>query len=153
MTWFTCLTCLHAFVSEGPMDLGTFVYSVSTYVPFSFTSVLNFVVHVPSCLRAFVGPKFFLLGISWFRNFFSWPFHGSRIFSRGPFVGPNFFLVGISWVQNFSRRYSVGLNFFRGYFMDPEFFFSSVFRGSKIFSRGYIVGLKYFPVGISVCSF
>ena len=38
----------------------------------------------------FVGPKNFLLGISWV-----------PIFLRGYFVGPRFFLVGISWVLNF----------------------------------------------------
>ena len=38
----------------------------------------------------FVGPKNFLLGISWVPIFF-----------RGYFVGPRFFLVGISWVLNF----------------------------------------------------
>ena len=38
----------------------------------------------------FVGPKNFLLGISWVPVFF-----------RGYFVGPRFFLVGISWVLNF----------------------------------------------------
>ena len=37
----------------------------------------------------FVGPKNFLLGISWV-----------PIFLRGYFVGPRFFLVGISWVLN-----------------------------------------------------
>ena len=57
---------------------------------------------VPPCPRAFVGPKIFLVGITWVQNIFSWVFRGSQIFSRGYFVGPKFFLVGIPWVQNFS---------------------------------------------------
>ena len=79
---------------------------------------------VPSCLRGyFVGPKFFLVGVSWVRifflcryflgskvflagvswvqNFFSWIFHEFKISPRGYFVSSNFFLVGISWVRNF----------------------------------------------------
>ena len=38
----------------------------------------------------FVGPNFFLVGISWVSNFFSWVFRRSK-----------FFLVGISCVQDF----------------------------------------------------
>ena len=42
---------------------------------------------VPACLRGsehfsreyFVGLKFFLVGISWVSNFFSWVFRGSKI--------------------------------------------------------------------------
>ena len=78
-------------------------------------------------LGCFVGPKFFLGGISWVQNFFSWVFPGSKIFSRWCFVDSNFFLVGVSWVQNF---------------------FSWVFLRSKIFSRGSFVGPKLFLVGI-----
>ena len=132
------------------MDLGTFVYSVSTYVPFSFTSVLNFVVHVPSCLRGseifslgyFVIPKFFLVAISWVQNFFSWALRRPKFFSRGYFLGPKLFSSVFCWSK-----------FFSWVFHGSRIFFSSVFCGPKIFSRGYIVGLKYFPVGISVCSF
>ena len=61
-------------------------------------------------IDAFVGLTFFLVGISWVPNFFSWVFLGSNILSRGYFLGPNFFslvfhgskffLVGISWIQN-----------------------------------------------------
>ena len=56
---------------------------------------------LPRCYCAFVGPKCFLVGISWVQNFFSWVFSGSNIFSCGYFVGPKFFHVYVSWVQNF----------------------------------------------------
>ena len=62
--------------------------------------------------RAFVGPKFFLVGILWVQNFFSWIFCGSKIFSRGYFVGPKFFLGGITWIQLYSRGYIVGPKIF-----------------------------------------
>ena len=72
----------------------------------------------------FVGPKYFLAGISWVQSFyslvfrgyrfFSCLFRGSEVFSHRYFLGLKLFLVGISWVQNF---------------------FSWVFRGSEIFSR------------------
>ena len=58
----------------------------------------------------FVGPKYFLVGISWVQNIFSWVF-----------VGPKFFLADTFWTQNFSREYFVG----------PIFFF--VLRGSNFF--------------------
>ena len=90
---------------------------------------------VSSCLRGseifflgcFVGPKLFLLGVSWVRNFFSGVFRGSKTFSRGFFLGPRFFLVGVLWIQ---------------------IFFSLVFRGSKIFSRGSFLGPKFFLAGL-----
>ena len=47
-----------------------------------------------------MGSKFFLVGISWVRNFFSWVFRGSKVFSWVP-VGPKLLLVGTSWVQSF----------------------------------------------------
>ena len=78
---------------------------------------------VPSCHRAFVGPKSFFVGTSWVQNIFSWVFRGSQILSPGYFVGSRFFHVGISWVQNFP---------------------SSVFCGSKIFSLGYFLGPKFY---------
>ena len=108
---------------------------------------------VQSCLRGFktfsrgyfVSPKFFLVGISWVQNFFSWVFRGSKVF-----------LVDISWVQNFSRGYSwvrnffswvlswilnflVGISWVRNFFLVSiscvQFFFScGWFRVSKIFS-------------------
>ena len=77
-------------------------------------SVLNYVGLVPLfhrtvvslCLRGskifsrgyFVGPKFFLLDVSWVQDFFSWVIRVSKIFSRRYFVGPNFFLRDTSWV-------------------------------------------------------
>ena len=105
---------------------------------------------VPSCLRGseifslgyFVIPKFFLVAISWVQNFFSWALRGPKFFSRVYFLGPKLFSSVFCWSK-----------FFSWVFHGSRIFFSSVFRGSKIFSRGYIVGLKYFPVGISVCSF
>ena len=70
---------------------------------------LNFVNHVPSrvpwvwchCVIVplyhqvfsrwyFVGPKFFLVGMTWVQNF-----------SLGYFVGLKLFFVGMSWGQNF----------------------------------------------------
>lgn len=45
----------------------------------------------------FVGPRFFLLGISWAWNICYWLLYGSKNFSCGYFIGPNFFPVGISW--------------------------------------------------------
>ena len=63
--------------------------------------VLSWVLWV-SCHRAFVGPKFFLVGISRVQNFFSWVFRGHKISSRGCFVGPRFFsrgyFVGTLWL-------------------------------------------------------
>ena len=76
---------------------------------------------VPLCYRAFVGPKFLLVGISWVvSQFFLCVFCGffvvgilrvthvflavfreSGIFSRDYLMGPIFFLVGITWVQDF----------------------------------------------------
>ena len=55
---------------------------------------------------------------------------------RGYFVGSKFFLVGVSWVQNV----------FLWVFCGSKYFFSQVFRGSKMFSRGYFVGPKIFFV-------
>ena len=64
---------------------------------------------VPSCLRGsekffcgyFVGSEYFLMGISWVSNSFSWVFRGFKIFSRGYFVGPKFSPVGILRVKDF----------------------------------------------------
>ena len=85
---------------------------------------------VQSCLRGyFVGPIFFLLGISWVQNF-----------SRGYFVGLKVFLVGISWVWNFFSRVFRGSKIF---LVGPKFFLVSIFVGPK-FSRGYFVGPKFF---------
>ena len=53
---------------------------------------------------------------------------------RGYFVGSKFFLVGVSWVQHV----------FLWVFCRSKYFFSQVFRGSKMFSRGYFVGPKFF---------
>ena len=95
---------------------------------------------VPSCPPGyFVSLKFFLVGISWVQNFFSWVFFGSKFFSCGYFVGSKFF----SWVflgfKNFSPRVFRGSKIFScGYFVGPNFF-----------SRGYVVVPKCFLVGIS----
>ena len=64
----------------------------------------------------FMGPKFFLVGISWVTIFFSWVFCASKVFPRGQFVDQRFFLMDISLVNEF---------------------FSRVFRGAKVFSRGF----------------
>ena len=42
-------------------------------------AIMGLVGFVPPCHRAFVGPKIFLVGISWVLYFFSWVFHGSKI--------------------------------------------------------------------------
>ena len=63
-----------------------------------------------------MGPKFFLVGISWVTIFFSWVFCASKVFPRGQFVDQRFFLMDISLVNAF---------------------FSRVFRGAKVFSRGF----------------
>ena len=92
-----------------------------------------------------MGPKFFLLGISWVQKFFSWVFRGSEIFSRGyfvdpkffswVFVGPKFFLVSIFVGPKFSCGYFVCSKFFsREYFAGPIFFSCGWFRDSKILS-------------------
>ena len=73
-----------------------------------------------------------IVSISQVRNFFSWAFPGSEIFSRGYFVSPKFF----SWVFRWSEINS------RGYFMGT-IFFSWVFHGSNNFSREYFVGPKF----------
>ena len=41
-----------------------------------------------------VGPKFFVMGISWVETF-SWVFAGSEFFSCEYFVGPTFFSGGL----------------------------------------------------------
>ena len=85
-------------------------------------AIVGLVGLVPSCHRTFVGPTFFLEGISLVQNvfyrgyfvspdFFSWVPPGSEIFSPGyvvgrkvflvVFLGSKFFLVGISWAQDF----------------------------------------------------
>ena len=46
------------------------------------------------------------------KNFFSWVFHGSEIFSREYFKGPNFFLWIFYGFEIFSRVHLVGLIFF-----------------------------------------
>ena len=64
--------------------------------------IVSLVGLVPSCLCGyFVGPRFFVVDISWVRYFFSWVSRGSKIFFRGYFEGPTFFLVDFSWDQNF----------------------------------------------------
>ena len=64
-----------------------------------------------------MGPRFFLVTISWVLNFFPWIFHGSKVF-LWVFVCPKFFLVDV-----------------RG----SEIFFVSI-CGSEVFSREYFVG-------------
>ena len=65
---------------------------------------------VQSYHHAFLGISwvrtFFLLGIPWVPNFYSWVFCGTEMFSYGYFVGANVFLVGVSWLQNcFSQSF------------------------------------------------
>ena len=84
----------------------------------------------------FVGPKFFLVGVSWVRIFLS------RVFGRS-----KFFFVGILWVQKWAFRgfkifFLVGVSWIQN-------FFSWVCCRSKIFSHAYFVGPKILFVGIS----
>ena len=51
--------------------------------------------------RYFVGLNFFLVGISWLLNIFSWVFCRSRLFSRMKFVSPISFLVIYFVIQGF----------------------------------------------------
>ena len=74
-----------------PQQLGTpYIVSLAGLVPLHHRA-----------FGYFVGPNFFLVGISWVSSFLLWVFRGSQSFSSGYFVGPKFFLVGISLVQNF----------------------------------------------------
>ena len=95
---------------------------------------------IPSCHCAFfgwyfVGPKYFLVGISRVRIFFL----VASNFFYGYFVGLNFFFVGFSWVQNFCRGYFVNGKF---YFVVISWFhdiFWWVFRGPKIFVGNFLI--------------
>ena len=113
--------------------------------------MLNSVGLVPlwvSCSCAFVGPKFFLVGISRVQNFFlvgisrvpkffSWVFYGSKTYCRrGYFIGSKCFLVGILRIRNFISLVFRGSNIFSsGYFVDPRFF-----------SHGYFEFMEFFLV-------
>ena len=89
---------------------------------------------VPSCHRAFLGPKAFFMGFSWVRNvlsffyfigdpnFFTWVFRESKFFSLGYFVGLIFFSFSLFRVFKF---------FSFGYFLDPNFF-TWIFRGLEM---------------------
>ena len=68
---------------------------------------------------------------SWVRNFFSWVFHGSKIFSRGYFSGPIFFLWLFCGSKYFTHGYFVDLSFFVVGNPWIQFFFSRIFWGSK----------------------
>ena len=70
-----------------------------------------------------MGPKNFLVGISWVQNSFLWVFFGSKIFSRRYFEGSKYFQVGVPCVH---------------------IFFSRLFHGSEIFSVEYFVGPKFY---------
>ena len=78
-------------------------------------AIMDLVVLVSQCHLVFVGPKYFLVGISWVEIFFYGcfvgskfflvgtscvQFRGSKIFSRRCFVGPKVFLAGLSCVQS-----------------------------------------------------
>ena len=65
-----------------------------------------------SCYRAFMGPNFFLVGISWIQNFFSWVVRRSSDFLSWVFREAKINLMGILLIQNFSHGYLVGPNFF-----------------------------------------
>ena len=76
-----------------PQQLGTpYIVSLAGLVPLHHRA-----------FGYFVGPNFFLVGISWVSSFLLWVFRGSQSFSSGYFVGPKFFLVGIRWSKIFSR--------------------------------------------------
>ena len=106
--------------------------------------------NVPSYLCGyFVGPNYFLVGILWVQNIFSWVFRGFKLFSRGYFVGPKYFLVGISWVQIIFSWVFLGPKYFLVGISWVQIIFSWVFRGSKMFPCRYFVSPKIFLVGIS----
>ena len=80
---------------------------------------------VPSCHRAFLGPKAFFMGFSWVRNVLSFLyFIGDPNFFTWVFRKSNFFF---SWVScgfiffpfSLFRRFKF---FSFGYFLDPNFF-------------------------------
>ena len=48
----------------------------------------------------FVGPKYFLVSISWVSYFFSWVFRGSNFFSRGYIMDPRFYGFQYILVKN-----------------------------------------------------
>ena len=113
---------------------------------------------IPSCHWTLVGPKVYLVGISWVQNlvgilwvqnFFSWVICESKISCLGYFIGPKFSVVSILWIQNvflwvfpwsnmFSCRYFVGPKFFLvailwvffscGHFLVPNLFLMAILR-------------------------
>ena len=84
-------------------------------------AIVSLVSTAPPCHRAFVGPKYFPVGISWVQNIFSWDL-----------VAQTFFFLGISWIQNFFLWDFVGQTFFLLGISWIQIFFSWVFRGPKI---------------------
>ena len=69
------------------------------------------------------------VGISWYRNFFSWVFCGFQFFPRGCLMDLKFFLVGISFVQNFFSWIFCRFKIFPRAFSWVQFvFFSWVFH-------------------------
>ena len=124
--------------------LFTKLFTFSLLNPIYIRSVINSGGLVPLCLGGsknffscvfrksknfsrgyFVGPKFFLVGISGVNIFSRGYFRGSKIFSRGYFGAQKFFSWIFSWVQNF----------FSWIFSWVQNFFSWIFRGSKCFFR------------------
>ena len=103
----------------------------------------------PSCLHGFVDSKCFLVGISWVRNFFSWIFYRSKIFSHRYFVGPKFFCQVFRGSQMFSDGILWVENIFSWLFCASEFILLWVICRFKSFSLGYFVGSIFFPVAIS----
>ena len=79
---------------QNVLNFGKLACSIKRDIENIFIHFL-FLAIVPSSFRGyFLGPKFFLVGISWVQNIFSWAFHRFKTFSRGYLVGPKFSLVG-----------------------------------------------------------
>ena len=104
--------------------------------------ILSLVGLTPSIHGAFVCSEFFLVGILWVWNFFSWLLRGSQSFSRGYLSVPKIF----SWVLRGSKIFPVSTSWVR-------IIFSWVRRGSKGFFREYYLVLNFFLVRILLVSF
>ena len=59
-------------------------------------TIASLVGQVLSCHCAYMGRKYFFVGISWVSSFFWLVFRWCQIYSRWYFMGPLFILVGIS---------------------------------------------------------
>ena len=98
--------------------------------------------NVPSWLCGyFVGPNYFLVGISWVQSIFSWVFRGSKMFPCRYFVSPKIF----SWVFLVPEIFSRGFKIFPlGQFRD----FQLLTAWEKV-AQKYIWNCVFFSKSIS----